>query len=99
MEHIVQFAVSIDDKRIQEITEESAAKQVAEEIKIASHGMDWNNRVKDKPEKLRELFQEEVEKIVKENYDKIIDGAIEKAVSRIMLSKKVRESINNALEE
>ena len=30
MEHIVQFAVSVDDNRIRQICEESAAKQMAQ---------------------------------------------------------------------
>lgn len=99
MEHIVQFAVGIDDERIQNIMEQSAAKMISEEIMEVSHGVSWNGKVNDKPDKLKALFQEEVAKVVKENYDKIVDEAIKKATSHIMSSKKVREAINNVIEE
>lgn len=38
MEHIVQFAINVDDERIKAICEESAAKQIIDDIKEFSHG-------------------------------------------------------------
>ena len=95
MEHIVQFAVSIDDDRIQKIMEESAAKQIADDIKAASHGVKYySGDLNKEPENLKKLFKESIDEYVKENADKIIEIVIPELVKNMMKTKKVKEAID-----
>lgn len=98
MEHIVQIAVGVDDKRIVELIEESAAKQIAEDIKLAAHGATWNNKLNDKPEKLKELFQDGINEFIKANADKIVEEAIKEATKSIMKTKVMKEAVGNLAE-
>lgn len=100
MEHIVQFAVSVDDNRIQEIMEQSAAAQIANDIKLAAHGTrGYGGYVNEKPENLRELFQEEIAKFVAEHADEIISAAVTEVSRNLMKTKKVKEALANLTEE
>jgi len=98
MEHIVQFAVSVDDDRIQKIMEESAAKQVADDIKLLSHGMGYS-RMNTEPEKLKALFSDEIAKYVKENADEIVKLVVAEVSKNMMRSKKIKEAIDSITEE
>ena len=100
MEHIVQFAVGIDDARIQQLMEESAAKQIAEDIKEASHGLErYSGKIKAEPENLRALFQEEIANYVRDNADLIIDLAVKEVVKNMMKTKKVKEALETVVNE
>lgn len=100
MEHIVQFAVSVDDDRIRQICEESAAKQIAEDIKLASHGRGYYfGSINDSPENLKELFKESIDEYVKEHADEIIQGAIQEVSKNMMKTKKVKEAVEKLVEE
>ena len=93
-EHIVQFAVGIDDEHIQKIMEESAAKQIMDDIKEFSHGKQYySNRLNDEPKNLQEIFQEEIAKYVKEHVDEIMDKVIVEVSKNMMKTKKVKEAI------
>ena len=99
MEHIVQFAVGVDDERIQQIMEEKAADIIAKEIKDATRSYRvYGDGYAERPDKLEAYFHEEVEKIVKEHREEIIDAAIEKAVTKIVNAKKVKEALGEVLE-
>ena len=100
MEHIVQFAVSVDDDRIQKIMEESAAKQVADDIKAASHGLSYyDNGVNKEPEKLKALFSDEIAKYVKEHADEIVKLVVAEVSKNMMKTKKIKEAIDSITEE
>ena len=100
MEHIVQFAVSVDDDRIQKIMEESAVKQITDDIKTFSHGKSfYGDRLNNTPEKLAEIFREEIAKYVKDNADKVIDKAVEEVAKRMMATKKVKDAVNSVVGE
>ena len=100
MEHIVQFAVSVDDDRIQKIMEESAAKQIADDIKAASHGAKYySGDLNKEPENLRKLFKESIDEYVKENADKIIEIVVPELVKNMMKTKKVKEAIEGVVNE
>lgn len=95
MEHIVQFAVSVDDKRIQQIMEESASKQVMDDIKEFSHGKQYyGNKLNDEPKNLKEIFQEEIAKYIKEHADEVVAEAIREVSKNMMKTKKVKEAID-----
>lgn len=99
MEHIIQFAVSIDDNRIQKIMEESAAKQIADDIKAASHGVKYySNDLNKEPENLKKLFKESIDEYVKENADKIIELAVAEVAKNMMKTKKVKEVIDGIVQ-
>ena len=98
MEHIVQFAVSIDDDRIQKIMEESAAKQISDDIKKASHGVrNYSSDLNKEPENLKKLFKESIDEYVKENADKIIEIVVPELVKNMMKTKKVKEAIEGVV--
>ena len=100
MEHIVQFAIGVDDERIQQIMEAKAADIIAKEIMDATRSYRvYGSGYAEKPDKLAAYFHEEVEKLVKENRDEIINAAIEKAAAKIANSKKVKEAIGDILED
>lgn len=92
MEHIVQFAVNIDDNNIRKIMEESAAKQIAEEIKNAAHGHMYGSRLYDEPENVKKYFKEEVANYVKEHADVIIEKVVTEVARNMMKTKKFKEA-------
>ena len=92
MEHIVQFAVNIDDERIQSIMEQSAAKQITEEIKQAAHGLSWSTTLNKEPENIKAIFKEEVANYVKENADVILKMAVEEVAKNFTKTKKFKEA-------
>ena len=94
MEHIVQFAVGIDDDRIQKLMEEAAAKQIIDEIKEFSHGKTYyGNNLNNEPKNLREIFKEEIAQYVKEHADEIISMVVTELSKNMMKTKKVKEAI------
>ena len=101
MEHIVQFAVGIDDDRIRQICEESAAKQIIDDVKVFSHGKEsaWSNKLNENPSKLKDLFVEEIDKFIKEHSDEILQSAVQEVVKNFARTKKFKDAIGTAIEE
>lgn len=96
MEHIVQFAVGIDDERIQDIMEQSAAKQVMEEIQKFTNGTDYSGKPRrTDAENLRPIFVEEISKCVKEHTDEIIKLAVIELSKNMMKTNKVKEALQS----
>ena len=73
--------------------EESAVKQIMGDIKDFSHGLNYYGKVNDKPQQLKEIFQEEIAKYVKEHADEVIAEAIKEVAKNMMKTKKVKESL------
>ena len=96
MEHIVQFAVGIDDKHIQEIMEQSAAKQIMDDIKMLSHGRKYysGSEINDDPKNLEEMFKDEIAKYVKEHADEVIAEVIREVSKNMMKTKKVKDALD-----
>lgn len=94
MEHILQFAISIDDDTIKKQIEKSATAQVAQSLK---------NCVYDKIFNKWGSFTEQAEQIIKEVAygcrDEIIEKAVELVVDSIKRSKKYREALSKIVEE
>lgn len=93
MEHIVQFAVNVDDNNIRKIMEESAAKQIEEEIKNAAHGYMYGSKLNSEPENIKGYFKEEVANYVKEHADTIIEKVVAEVAKNMMKTKKVKDAL------
>ena len=107
MEHIVQFAVGIDDegirKRIIETSEKQIIDRLYEECKsavIRKSRRYWNFENKDEKIKivLNDLVFEAVDKMVTEHKDEIIDNASKILADRIGRTKAARETFRNIVE-
>lgn len=102
MEHILQFAVSIDDTTIEKLVIESAAEQLADEIideaKKSLGLIDRYGRL-DKDGKGYSIAKEAIEKAVKEREDEIIDRAIERIVEKTYRGKKYQKMLDNFVDK
>lgn len=99
-EHIVQFAIGIDDDAIKKICEESAAKQIIEDIKTFSHGKTYyGNKLNDEPKNLKEIFVEEIRNYIHEHADEVLQMAVQEVVKGITRSKKFREAVDTVIDE
>lgn len=99
MEHIVQFAIGIDDVKIAEICEQKAAEQIIKDVKEYSHGTNYYGKINPTPENLISLFKEQVTKVVEENKELIIKQAVEELAKNISKQKRVKEAIDEILKE
>lgn len=93
MEHIVQFAVGVDDARIQQIMEESAVKQIMNDIKEFSHGKQYYGGLNEEPKNLKEIFNERIAEYVKEHADEIMPLVVAEVSKNMMKTKKIKEAI------
>lgn len=100
MEHIVQFAIGVDDEHIQKIMEETAAQQILDDIKEFSHGKTYyGNSLNSEPVNLREIFAEKISEYVKEHADEVIELAVKEVAKNMMKTKKVKEALNEFAED
>ncbi len=100
MEHIVQFAIGIDDEGIRKHITESGEKQIIDRLygdcKTALVGRanrcwGWNDSREDRFEiALKDLVFEAVDKVVTENKDAIIENAAQILADRIGRTKAAR---------
>ena len=99
MEHIVQFAIGVDDERIQKIMEESAAQQILDDIKEFSHGKTYyGDSLNSTSVKLKEIFAEKISEYVKEHADEIVQLAVKEVAKNMMKTKKVKETLDKIAE-
>lgn len=95
MEHIVQFAIGVDDDAIKKICEDKAAEQIIKDVTDFSHGKGYYGRLNDTPEQLKSLFVEAIDKYVKEHAEEITKEAIKEVAKNMMKTKVVKESLAN----
>ena len=90
MEHIVQFAVSVDDDRIMELAEQAAAKELVNQFKgdYADYysGQRWKT----------ELSEEVIERLVREVPQDAIANAV---ANKLFRSQKFREKVAGKIAE
>ena len=98
MEHIVQFAIGIDDDAIKKICENKASEQIIKDVTEFSHGKSYYGRLNDTPEQLKSLFVEAIDKYVKEHLEEVIHEAIKEVSKNIMKTKVVKEAISDMVE-
>lgn len=101
MEHIVQFAIGIDDEAIRNRVTESAEKQITESIKKDVEGAifckEWhsNNIDKNNP---KEWVEDMVKDVIEANKDQIIEAAVAELAKNMAKTKAVKEAIAKVVE-
>lgn len=100
MEHIVQFAIGIDDEAITKTVKESAESQIIAAIKKDvekimftrlpfSYGGDVDKSCP------QEWVRNMVKSVIEDNKDQIIEGAISELAKNMARTKVVKEAIAN----
>jgi transposase len=94
MEHIVQFAISIDDKTIQNRIEEYAYKDVLD--KIVKETMDTvfaHTNAYSRENMCKTMMEDALQRFLEERKDEIIDKAVNTLADRFQRTKKYREAM------
>ena len=101
MEHIVQFAIGIDDEAIRNRVTESAEKQITESIKKDVEGnifhKEWNRSNVDKNNP-KEWVKDMVKDVIGANKDQIIEAAVVELAKNMAKTKAVKEAIAKVVE-
>ena len=102
MEHIVQFAIGIDDQGIKERIEKSAEKQIIERLyHDIARSLTWNTRWTEYPISselegaFRRVAKESVDNVVNQNKDEIIKETATILADRIFRTKAAKELLGN----
>lgn len=97
MEHILQFAVSIDEQKIVDTATNRATEEILKKAKETLGN--YTNRGWDTAEsKLDRLFRDEIKKILDERKEEIIQDAIKQLAANLAKTKAVKEMVRE-LEE
>lgn len=104
MEHILQFAVSIDDSTIEKLVIENATKQIANEIiNEAKKSLGLTDRygrtILDEDGEGYFIVKEAIEKAVKEREDEIIDRVIDRIADKTYRGKKYQKVLDNFVDK
>lgn len=100
MEHIVQFAIGIDDKAIQNRIEEHAYRDVLD--KLAKNAVDSvfaHTSAYSRASMWKSLMGEALQSFLEERKDEIIDKAANMLADRFQRTKKYREAMDAAIEK
>lgn len=100
MEHIVQFAIGIDDKAIQNRIEEYAYRDVLD--KLAKNAVDSvfaHTNAYSRENMWKTLMEDALRSFLEERKDEIIDKAANMLVDRFQRTKKYREAMGDAIEK
>lgn len=97
MEHIVQFAIGIDDNSIRERIEKRAEEQILKELTQDAKAViykrnAYSNSFSNEPTL---FFNDKLDAFFKENEDKIIKMAAERLADRLSRTKKAKEIKEN----
>lgn len=94
MEHIIQFAIGIDDKAIVERIEKNAEKQIIQSIEQAVKGeifeKDWSGEVREYSP-LSNYSKRLLVDFFERNREEIIDKAADHLAERLLRTKKGKE--------
>lgn len=100
MEHLVQFAIGIDDKAIQNRIEEYAYRDVLD--KLAKNAVDsvfaYTNAYS-RETMWKTLMEDALHSFLEERKDEIIDKAANMLADRFQRTKKYREAMDAAIEK
>ena len=94
MEHILQFAISIDDEGIKSRIEESAVKQLSKDL-----SKETKNKIMDTWGSLQWKIEELIKECVNQYKDEILESAVRSVSDSIKRSKKYREALAQVTEE
>lgn len=101
MEHIVQFAIGIDDEAIRNRITDTAEKQITDNIQkdvervIFDSG--WNTGKVDKNSP-KEWVKDMVKDVIEANKDQIIEAAVVELAKNMAKTKAVKEAIAKVVE-
>ena len=101
MDHIVQFAIGIDDDAIRKRIEQNAEKQIIDRIhkSLQDEIFHYNTWDKTKPSGLSEAAREMIERIIESYKDEIIRMAAKELVESMRRTKAFKEAVSRAVEE
>lgn len=100
MEHIVQFAISIDDETIQNRIEEHAYTDVLNKLtKNAVDSVFAHSSAYSRELMWEKLLDNALQSFLEERKDEIIDKAANMLADRFQRTKKYREAMGDAIEK
>lgn len=100
MEHIVQFAISIDDETIQNRIEEHAYRDVLDKLaKEATDTVFAHTNAYSRDIMWKTLMEDALRSFLEERKDEIIDKAANMLADRFQRTKKYREAMGAAIEK
>lgn len=100
MEHIVQFAINIDDKTIQNRIEEHAYTDVLNKLtKEATDTVFAHTNAYSRENMWKTVLVGALQRFLEERKDEIIDKAANMLADRFQRTKKYREAMGDAIEE
>lgn len=100
MEHIVQFAIGIDDKAIQNRIEECAYTDVLNKLtKNAVDSVFSRTSAYSRDIMWKTLMENALQNFLEERKDEIIDKAAHILADRFQRTKKYREAMGDAIEK
>lgn len=101
MEHIVQFAVNIDDEQIKKTVERNVVTQVVAEIrkdctkeltgKISPNTYQYSQRIK-------EIVDSNIKEFLDNNKEIIIKEAVNQLAERLSRTKAAKDALNKTIE-
>lgn len=98
MEHIVQFAINIDDRTIQERIEEHAYTDVLNKLtKNAVDSVFAHTSAYSRENMWNSLLANALQSFLEERKDEIIDKAANMLADRFQRTKKYREAMGDAI--
>lgn len=99
MEHIVQFAIGIDDKAIQNRIEEHAYEDVIHNLEDkAMHSINGGGEYM-RDTRIQHMMEAAITGLVDKYKDEIIDKAAEMLADKFSRTKKYREAMGNVIEK
>lgn len=93
MQHVISFAIDIDDSDLKNKIEESVKSEVTKEIcsKISENIVSsWGN--------LTVLSEDIIERVMRKHQDKILEQAVANVTETIKRSKKYKEALKSISE-
>ena len=103
MEHIIQFAIGIDDDRIVKLVEDNASKQIIGDLKqqVANRIFSayyCGQNANPSTDKLSDLSVQIVSDFLKDNKDVIVERASELLADKMLKSKTMRDKIKDSVQ-
>lgn len=102
MEHIVQFAIGIDDEAIKNRITDTAEKQITDsiqkDVEKMIFGVGWRSGEVDKNSP-KEWVKDLVKEVIEANKDLIIYRAVQELAKNMAKTKAVKEAMTKVIEE
>ena len=100
MEHIVQFAINIDDEKIRDVIESRAEKQIIEKItqQVTNKLFEsrWGKNA-DPTDPLQDWVVRQLNGFLEKNKEAIIQGAVKAVSEKLSRTKAAKEAVNKVI--